>query len=381
MSASAPSPSTRLLSLDVFRGLVIAAMIFVTDPGIYGHQYAQLKHSAWNGATATDMIFPAFLLMVGIAIPFSFASRSRHGATTTAQFFHILRRSLILFLLGIALLLFPDNFGWHNFQTLGILQRIALCYFGSALLYLFCKRDAIIAIIAFALLALYWAFIKLVPVPGVGAGHIDPFGSLPSYVDRVVLGVNHLGHWPITPGKGVTYSENGILGTLTAIFSTLTGIITGNWLRSPRTNKTKAVGLFLCGIALAIIGLALNPFLVINKPIWTSTFALLSTGISLATFAIIYVLVDIYRLRRGLTPFLIFGTNAIFAFVLSTIITKLLRIRVAPHGLRTLEWVTHHLFASWLPLDAASLAYAFLIVAMNMALIYPLYRKRIFLKL
>ena len=377
-----PASTARLVSLDVLRGLVIAGMILVTDPGTYSHTYHQLRHADWMGATATDMIFPAFLFMVGVAVPFSFASRAQLGATRTTLVLRIFRRSVALFVLGLAVNGFPF-YDWHTLRIPGILQRIAVCYLICSLLYLFGKRSALLAAVALATLVIYWAILKFAPVPGIGAGQLDSYGNFPAYVDRAVFGIHHLWAYGLTPGRGVTYDSEGILSTIPALFSTLAGILAGDWLRTSRPGRSKALGLVLPGIALILIGLALSPLMPLNKRILTPTFALFSTGVALTVFAFIYVLVDLYRLRRGLTPLLVLGTNAILAFVLSSMLTSLLALQFKAGGITTSShgWANDHLFAPWLSPNLASLAYACAIVAFNMLLIYPLYRKHVFLKL
>jgi predicted acyltransferase len=370
---------SRLVSLDVFRGIVIAGMILVTDPGTYSYVYSPLRHAEWMGATATDMIFPAFLFMVGLSISFSFASQVKRGASRTTLVQRLLRRSLVLFVLGLVLNGFPD----YNLGTLripGILQRIAICYLCSAALYLFAiRRMRLMAGVAFGLLAVYWVLLKLVPVPGVGPGHLDSFGSLPAYIDRQVFGINHLWIWGLTPGKGVTYDPEGLLSTLPAMFSTLAGIVAGDWIRSDSPARKKALGLAIAGCALVIAGLLLSQFLPLNKRIWTSTFALLSTGVSVAAFAALYAVIDLSGFRRWLLPAKILGTNAILAFTLSTVITSLLD-RIHLQGLTMHEWLYQKLFASWLSPYPSSLAYAIVIVLLNILLLYPLYQRRLFVR-
>ena len=369
----------RLVSLDVFRGIVIAAMILVTDPGTYSYVYSPLRHAEWMGATATDMIFPAFLFMVGLAISFSFASQIKRGVTRTRLIQRLLRRSLVLFVLGLVLNGFPD----YHLATLripGILQRIAICYLLSGALYLFTTRQIrLLAGVAFALLAGYWALLKLVPVPGIGPGHLDTFGSLPAYIDRQLFGINHLWIWGLTPRKGVTYDPEGLLSTLPAMFSTLAGIVAGDWMRSDFPARKRVLGLAIAGCALWISGLLLSPLLPLNKRIWTSTFALMSTGVSVAVFAALYAVIDLGGFRRGLLPAKVLGTNAILAFTLSTIITSLLD-RIYLHGLTLHEWLYQNLFASWLPPYPSSLAYAIVIVLLNILLLYPLYQRRLFVR-
>jgi predicted acyltransferase len=303
----------------------------------------------------------------------------------------LLRRSLVLFTLGLVLNGFPD-YHLHTLRIPGILQRIAVCYLCGGVLYLLgtstrvqgekariSRRVLLIAGAAFGLLALYWALLKLVPVPGIGAGQLDTFGSLPAYIDRRVFGINHLWIWGVTPGKGVTYDPEGILSTLPAMFSTLAGIVAGEWMGTGCSGRIKALGLAMAGCALGISGLLLSPVLPLNKRIWTSTFALLSTGMSLAVFAAVYAVVDLWGFRRGLLPAKVLGTNAILAFTLSTIITTLLdRIRL--HGLTMHEWMYQNLFASWLSPYPSSLAYAIVIALLNVLLLYPLYQKGLFVR-
>ena len=386
----------RLVSLDLFRGLTIAGMILVTDPGTYSFVYPQLRHAEWNGATATDMIFPSFLFIVGVAMTLSLASRLERGTDRTRLLVHVLRRSALIFLLGLVLNGFPD-YHLHTLRIPGILQRIALCYAAGSLLYLSTgslkpdtlhparRRSTIIAAVIVALLATYWALLKFVPVPGFGPGHLDSLSNLPAYIDRSVFGVRHLWPWGTTPGYGVTYDSEGILSTLPALATTLFGVLAGEGLRTPLSRTRKAAILAAAGFALALTGLTLSHWLPLNKRLLTPTFALFSSGIALVAFALCYFVLDAKRWRRGITPFLILGTNAILAFALSTIITTLLNLfRVAaPNG--TSEnlhaWLYHHLFATWLAPIHASLLYAIAIVLLNITLIYPLYRRRIFLRL
>jgi predicted acyltransferase len=384
-----PAPG-RLLSLDVFRGIVIAAMILVTDPGTYTYTWHQLRHAEWNGATATDMIFPAFLFMVGLAIPFSIGSQRQLGTTRSKSALRIARRSVTLFLLGLGVNGFPDYI-WNTLRLPGILQRIAVCYALCGFLYLSVRersqRDRTIVFtgISIVLLAGYWAMLKFIPIPGIGAGHLDPYRALPTVVDRAVFGLNHLWQWGIRTNGQITFDPEGILSTLTALVPTLVGMIVGGWVGpfrslSPASSRTLWSELLLFGAGLIVTGLALSHWLPLNKQIFTSTFALLSTGVSVLTFGLLYALVDGYGLRRGITPALILGTNAILAFVVSSIITTLFdRIQVS--GIKLHAYLYQHFFAPWLPPTLGSHTYGLAIVVLNTALLYPLYRRRIFLRL
>jgi predicted acyltransferase len=386
-------PNQRLLSLDVFRGVTVAAMILVTDPGTYASRYAPLCHSDWVGPTSTDMIFPAFLVAVGIAMTLSFASRVERGADRARLLVHALRRTVLLIALGFLVNGFPD-YHWHTIRIPGILQHIALCYLLGSLIYLAVSRYAgprrmiIVAAATAAVLSVHWALLMLVPVPGFGAGRLDSLGNLGAYMDRSVLGVRHMWIWGTTPGHGVTFDPDGLLLTLSSLGNLLIGVLAGEWLRTHQSRTRKAIALIAAGGLLMIVGWALSPWMPLNKKLWTSTFTLLSSGVALMLFACFYWLLDGKRnlsdVRRWLTlPALIFGTNAILAFVISGVITTLFdRVHVtAGGGLMTLhQWGYQYGFATWLRPINASLAYALVVVLLNLAILYPLYRRRIFLR-
>lgn len=390
----------RLLSLDILRGLAVAGMILVTDPGTYSAVYWPLLHAQWNGATPTDMIFPAFLFAVGIAIPLSFAARIERGQSRARLARHVVMRSVVTFCIGLAINGFPD-YDWHTIRIPGVLQRIALCYLCGSLVYLSIslsrgrvagetthsqesRRMVVLAAIAAFLLAAYWALLKLVPVPGFGTGRLDSLGNLGAYVDRSIFSIRHLWAWGLTPGYGVTFDSEGLLSAIPALATVLFGIISGEWLRTTRSRPRKAAALAVAGIVLVLLGWLLHPLLPLNKKLWTSTFALLSGGVSLLAFATLYSIVDIKRWRWWTGPALVFGTNAILSFALSNVITTLAdRIHRNMPGGETLtlhEWGYRFGFATWLQPARASLAYAITLVLLNLALVSPLYRKKIFLR-
>lgn len=383
----------RLVSLDVLRGLAVAGMILVTDPGTYSAVYPQLLHEPWNGATATDMIFPAFLFSVGVAISLSFASRIRRGESRREIVKHVVFRSAVMFSAGLVLNGFPD-YNLHTIRIPGVLQRIAFCYLFASFAYLGLitskseversRRATLIGSLTILILICHWALLRFTPVPGFGTNRLDSLGYLGGYIDRAVFGIQHLWPYGTTPGVGVTYDPEGILSTLPAIATTLIGVLTGETLRSSWTLRRKAMTLGLAGLVLFIAGMLLNPVLPINKRMWTSTFVLLSGGVSLMVFAVLVHVVDLKGWKRWATPFLVFGTNAILAFVLSSIITVLTdRIHVGP-GIPAStfhQWAYVHWFASWLEPVNASLMYALAIVLLNFSLLWLLYRKRIFIRL
>jgi len=384
---------SRLLSLDVFRGVVIAGMILVTDPGTYSAVYWPLRHAEWNGATPTDMIFPSFLVMVGMAMTLSFASRIARGGSRSRMFRHVLRRSAVLFVLGLLVNGFPD-YDLHTLRIPGILQRIAVCYLLGGSLYLLVSevgvgqgrrvvRAAAVGGVLVALLAGYWALLRWYPVPGFGAGRLDSLGNVAAYLDRWVFGVRHMWAYGLTPGYGVTFDPEGMLSTLTALATLLMGVLAGEWMGTDRTRERKALVLVGAGAALAAIGYGLQPWLPLNKKMLTSTFAMFSGGVALMAFSLLYWVLDIRRWRGWEGPAMVLGTNAIFAFALSTVVTTMSdRIHVGggDAGLTLHRWVYQVGFLPWLAPVRASLAYAIAIVVLNVALVYPLYRRRVFLR-
>jgi predicted acyltransferase len=376
----------RLVSLDVFRGLTIAAMILVTDPGIYSAVYRPLLHSPWNGWTPTDMIFPSFLFISGVAMTFSFAARTARGESRPRIAGHLAWRAVLLIAIGLVLNGFP-YFHLHSLRIPGILQRIAVCYLAGGLLYLACARKkprvrvSIILCLILAILAGYWSLLKFVSVPGFGPGRLDSLGSLPAYIDRAIFGTNHIWAYGLTPGYGVTYDPEGVLSTPAALTNLLAGILIGEWLRTKSSPARKALAILVIGAVLFSAGRLLDPLMPINKRIYTPSFAVLSIGFALIALAICFWIVDICRWRRWTPPALVFGTNAILAFGLSTVITSLFDvIRVGIGRLSIHAWGYTHLFLPWLSPVNASLVYAITIVLLNLALVWPLYHHRIFLR-
>jgi len=386
-SASPTYKSERLVSLDVYRGLTIAGMILVTDPGTYSAIYWPLRHAEWNEWTPTDMIFPSFLFISGVAMKFSFASRTARGETSGKIATHLVWRAVLLIVIGLVLNGFP-LFHLHTLRIPGILQRIALCYLGGGLLYLACNaktlrtKVSILTGVIFAIFAGYWAVLMLIPAPGFGAGRLDSLGNLPAYIDRAVFGVNHLWAYGLTPGYGVTYDPEGLLSTLPALTLLLTGILVGEWLREKSSPVRKALAILAVGIVLLLAGRLLDPLLPMNKRIFTTTFALFSIGFTMIAFSVCYWIVDMRRWRWWTAPALIFGTNAIFAFALSTMITSLFDlIRVGSERLTLHAWGDSHLFLPWLSPIHASLAYALVIVGLNLTIVSILYQRRIFVRI
>ena len=313
----APATS-RMLSLDVFRGITVAGMILVNNPGTWGAIYSPLEHAAWHGWTPTDLIFPFFLFIVGISITLALSQRVEAGGGKRDLYIKITRRTSLIILLGLFLAGFP-YFNLSTIRFTGVLNRIALCYFFSALIFLKTNWRQQTAIVAGILLA-YWAVLTLVAAPGFAAGDLSKEGSIASYIDRLVLG-NHI--WK---GGDKVYDPEGILSTFPAIATTLCGVLTGHLLRSRRTPPEKVAAMFVAGVAGVITGWAWNYWLPVNKPLWTSSYVLFTAGMALQLLALCYWLVDIQGYKRWSLPFIIFGMNALAVFFLTGLAARLLTI-------------------------------------------------------
>jgi predicted acyltransferase len=380
----------RLESLDVFRGVTIAAMILVNDPGSWDSIYSPLEHADWNGWTPTDLIFPFFLFIVGMSMTLSFASRSRRGATRGSLALHVVRRSAVIFAIGLFLNGFP-YFDLGTIRIMGVLQRIALCYLVAGLVYLGVRRNGVsaedarrernrvagLAGMAVALLIGYWALMTFVPVPGYGAGHLGKEDNLAAYVDRMVMG-GHL--WP----ESRTWDPEGLVSTLPAIATTLIGILAGEWMRSRAGGSRKILGLAGAGACLMLAGQLLHPYFPINKNLWTSTFVLFTGGFAMVLLALCYAVVDLIGWRKWAAPFLVFGRNAIFAFSVSMLVAEM-SVDFAFRDSRGVPWTWHGwvydtLFRPYGSANDASLAFAVFFVLLMLALVWPLDRKKIFIR-
>jgi predicted acyltransferase len=381
----------RMISLDVFRGATIAGMILVNDPGSWSHIYPPLEHADWNGWTPTDLIFPFFLFIVGVSLTLSFASRIARGLTRRALVIHVLRRSALIFAIGLFLNGFPD-FDLSSIRIMGVLQRIALCYLIAGLLYLATyQSDAsggrpvrvranlrVTAAVAIALLVGYWALMTFVPVPGYGAGHLGKEDSLAAYIDRALLG-GHL--W----SESKIWDPEGFLSTLPAIATLLIGILAGEWLRSDRQAGRKTLGLACAGLVLLFAGRLLHPYFPINKNLWTSTFVLFTGGCAMLALALCYWIFDVRAWRKGAAPFLVFGMNAILAYALAALVSEVSTDFEFLHfqgRLTTLHgWIYDQFFVPHASPVNASLAFAVFFVLMIYALLWPFYRGKIFLRI
>jgi predicted acyltransferase len=372
----APLPS-RLMSLDLFRGATIAGMILVNNAGDELNTYWPLKHAQWNGWTPTDLVFPFFLFIVGVAMAFSFSSRLKRDESRQKLLGHVLWRGLMLFALGMFLNGFPNHYHLASWRVYGVLQRIAICYVISAILALWADWRGWIAMIAGCLVG-YWILMRFVPVPGFGVPThdiplLDPDRNLVAWLDRQLL-AGHL-------YEG-TRDPEGVLSTIPAVATSLLGMLTGQWLRSARSAKTKALGMALFGLTGVVAGKIFDLWFPINKKLWTSSYVIFTAGLALLCLALCYWIVDIKQWRGLWTkPLLAFGMNAIAAYVFAEVISHLLDHMHGAGGLSWQELVYQGTFARLASPFNASLLYALAYVLLCWAAMWALYRRGIFLKI
>jgi predicted acyltransferase len=375
--------ATRLVSLDAFRGFTIAAMVLVNNPGDWGHLYGPLEHAKWNGWTFTDCIFPFFLFIGGVAMALSLGRLAAAGADRPRLLAKLAKRAMLIFLIGF-LLNFMPYFNVEKVRIPGVLQRIALCTLLAAPIVVYCGWRAQLAVIA-GLLALYSVLMLYVPVPGIGAGVLEPGMDVGAWVDRTLLG-KHL--WV----QAKTWDPEGIVSTLPALCSQLFGVLAGRWLASSVDRTRQVAGLIGAGVACVAIGMFLDIILMpINKSLWTPSYCFLMTGLACLAFAAFYWLLDVSpsaRVRslaaRWTLPFVIYGMNALFIFAFSGFIAKMLGyVKFAqPDGsLHTLGQTLYAPIAA-MPIGAVntSLLHAVLFDACMFLIAWGMWRKRWFVK-
>ena len=367
-SAAVRAPQAeRLRSLDAFRGITIAAMIVVNNPGTWDDVYAPLQHAAWNGWTPTDLIFPFFLFIIGVAISFSLGQRRDRGGRNRDILRSVARRTLLIFALGIFLNGFP-LFDWSVLRIPGVLQRIAVCYGAASLVALACgiRGQCITALV---LVIGYWTVMALL-------GGFTPEATAAARIDDLLLR-GHLLHDGWDP--------EGVLSTLPAITTTLVGVLAGHWLHSPRAATTRVAGLASAGIAAVGLGLVMDRWCPINKSVWSASYVVFTAGAALSGLAVCYWLIDVRGYRRWATPFIVYGMNPIVAYVLSTLIAKEMLLWRVSRGDGTVLDLHNYVFESiFLPLARpvdASLLYAVAYTFVWLGVAAVLYRNRVLIKI
>ncbi len=420
LMSTAAASTDRMVSLDVFRGITIAGMILVNNPGTWSSVYEPLKHAEWNGWTPTDFIFPFFLLIMGVAMTFSFQHRTGEG--TRKLLGHILSRATVLFLLGIILAAFPGSsdpkwpiilpsvgmiaglelwlngrsahkiaglalvivaflgfvWNWTYIQTAepliripGVLQRIAFCYLFVSLIMLFCSSARSLLFWTIFLFVAYWILAKGISAPA----DYDPSGVKPEALLHDWLDVKIFGN--------LLYKQRpdpeGILGTFSALSTTLIGVLCGYWLLSSRSREYKLVGMFAIGNVLLIAGIFMDYSFPINKTLWSSSYVLFTGGMALHFLAMCLWFIDDLGYKKWAYPFLVFGTNPILVFFLSGLMARfLLWIQIEETPAK--QWIYENWFSAE-PTAFSSMVFALSYVALWVILTLPLYRRKIWVKI
>ncbi|TXB63209.1 acyltransferase family protein [Phaeodactylibacter luteus] len=428
---------SRLLSLDIFRGIAIAGMILVNNPGSWSTVYAPLLHAPWHGWTPTDWVFPFFLFAVGMAVPLALGKRLQSPKVAILR--KIGTRTLLIFGLGLLLAAFPHfkliastppayralhyvllaafllalfvrgaalgqkpprpkaarlslyavgltgagialiALLYADFSTLripGVLQRIALVYACCALLFLY-TGWRVQAAAAIAILLGYWALMTLVPLPDGTPPNLEPGTNLAAWLDRFVLGESHL--W----SQSKTWDPEGVLSTLPAIATGILGMLAARWMQLQQNPQKRFQGWLGAGLALILLGWLWGLAFPINKPLWTSSYVLHSGGVALTVLSLAYWLADLKGYQAWGRPFYIYGANALFVFVLSGLVAKLsytLQVGSGAGAPTVKQWVYETGFTSWLSPYNASLGFALLNVAFFWALAYLLYKRKVYIR-
>lgn len=364
--ANAAKP--RLLSLDVFRGATVAAMILVNNPGDWGHIYPSLEHSVWNGCTPTDLIFPFFLFIVGVSVVYAMESRAAIKENHAKLLWGAFRRMLILIVISLVTqLLFHPGFAHLRFP--GVLQRIGVVYFFSTLLFI--KTSQKTRDIIFVLLLVgYYILMVFVPVPDTGVASLSPETNFGAWVDRTVFSTHHL--W----SESHTWDPEGLLGTLPAIATCLFGIRVGSWLKGNTADADKIVWLFIYGIAAIVTGLLWALLFPINKALWTSSFVLYTGGWATVTLAMCYWLIDVKGHKKPASFFVPLGVNAITAYVLSNYIPHYITNKIRFGG----KTIYRIMFEPYFQPYVASALSGLLLVFIIWVLMRILYQRNIYIK-
>lgn len=393
------SPRERLASVDVFRGVTIAGMLLVNNPGLPNAVYTPLAHSAWNGCTFADLIFPAFLVMVGVTTQLAHA---RRRATTSS----ILRRAGWLFLAGVLLNAYPffENRvtagpAWlpvplahiaarvASLRLMGVLQRIGLVYLAVALLRRsFSTRT--LGVLAASILVGYWLLLAFVPVPGVTEASVmlmPPEQTWPVWLDQRLLDWTRFGLGWHLYDRQLAFDPEGVLSTVPAIATALLGVLAGQELLTPRALKGRVVRLAVGGVLLLLMGLVWSVWLPFNKPLWTSSYVLFSAGMAWLSLSVAVWCTDVKSMSAVSTPWLVFGTNPFVMFVGSELLASVLRSsikwRIDGKLTSTGGTVATLLERIGFAAPAASLAWAFLFTLLCWLLVRPLYRRGKFISI
>ncbi len=372
----------RLLSLDFFRGATVAAMILVNNPGDWSHIYAPLEHADWHGCTPTDLVFPFFLFIVGVSIAYAMGSKKTDPSSHNKTMLKALKRTLILFGLGLFLSLFPNVFSnpveaFQQVRIPGVLQRIAVVFFICSIIFLKSSERTIFRTMVI-ILAAYWAIMTFIPVSGTGFPNLEKDTNLGAWIDRGVFTEAHL--WK----SSRTWDPEGLLSTLPAIATGLFGILVGSYLkRKDIEPATKIAWLFSTGAVATALGLLWDLQFPINKQLWTSSFVLYTGGLATTILSLSYWIIDVHQYNRFTKPFVVYGVNAITVFFLSGLLPRtlsMIRITGQDGSEQNLLSYLYSGFSDEMSPLNASLAWAVAFVLFWLLILWGMYAKKIIIK-
>ena len=369
----------RLVSLDVFRGMTIAAMILANMAGVADKVYPPLSHAEWHGCTLTDLVFPFFLFIGGVAMSFSLAKYQTDDKPKTSVYINIFKRTIILCVLGLLLNGFWNKgvgtFDFESLRFMGVLQRIGLSYCFASLIVLHLKPKYQ-WILAGVLLVVYWITMMYVPVPEYGAGVLTREGNFAAFIDRLVISKPHL-----YKGDGFKYlgDPEGLYSTIPAIVSVLFGVFTGEWLRkqSEATSQV-SMDLVLFSLCALVLGIMWDAIFPINKKLWTSSYVLFTGGWALLVLAGCYEMVEVRFKKHWFKPFEVMGVNAIALFVASVLLIKVtakFQLGTGDHTISVYNWIYKNVFASWSGEFNGSLLFALVTLLLWYGVALAMYRK------
>ncbi len=376
------SKPQRLLSLDAFRGITILAMILVNNPGSWGEglRYASLDHAAWHGWTPTDLIFPFFLFIVGTSLAYSLRKSREMGGATPEVYARIVRRTCVLFLLGLGMAFFghawdylsgkKDSLHLETLRYLGVLQRIALVYFFASLIVLKLSIRSQV-ILSIAILLGYWALMAWLPNPDNYATNLSPGGNIVRVVDLKVLGAEHM----YTQAKSEKTEPEGLVSTPSSIVIALIGYWAGLLIQRRGPTMQTVCLLIAAGAAIAAVGLVWGEVFPINKKLWTSSFCVLTSGLASIGLGLCLAVFDVAGFARLARPFEIVGVNAITVYVGAGLMARFLG---ATHvgELTTHQWIYKNLFTDHITdPKLASLGFALLFVAVWWLIAWAMFRR------
>jgi predicted acyltransferase len=371
--------SGRFLSLDVFRGLTVCLMIIVNSPGAGADIYPYLSHAEWFGFTLADLVFPTFLFVMGNAMSFSMGKLI---AGDSGLFWKkVLRRTFLIFLFGFLMYWFPfiekGADGWElkpfsETRVMGVLQRIALCYFFASIIIYYVSQKAVVVFSVVALLA-YWGILYLFGEPG---SVLEMATNAGTKLDFAILGEDH-----IYKGDKVTFDPEGILSTLPAIVNVLAGYLAGVFVQKKGKTFEGLALVLIAGFLITSLALWWDLVFPISKKLWTSSFVLYTVGLDLSIMAVLIYGIEIRKIKFGVSFFDVFGKNPLFIYLFSELLLISLLTIPTSSGLNAFEWVSEHIFQNIFPGAFGSLTTAVVFMLVCWAIGWWLNKKRIYIKL